>query len=130
MNSIIAITYAFMLGVCPLQAMGFGTNYEEFVDPTHASFEIGVDLYDCVKLYAGEETYQIKDGSLFNWLPYTQSYWVGASFHKEVSDSMKLSVGITHKCQHPVDAWGIQLSDYNYACTEIYVGIDGKFEVF
>ena len=93
-------------------------------------FELGVDILDCVKLYAGEETFQIMGGSLFNWLPYTQSYFVGAEFHKEFSEKLNLMAGVRHKCQHPCEAWNKQKSNFNSTRTEIYVGVSGKINIF
>lgn len=130
MNNFLAITYAFMLGLCPYDEVGLNRTVEHFDNATHAQFELGIDVIDCVKLYAGEETLQIPNGSLFNWFPYTQNYFVGVEYHKDFSEKLNLSVGIKHNCQHPCKAWGEQKSTFDCARTEIYVGVSGKIETF
>lgn len=130
MNSLLAITYAFMLGFCPIDSVGTNGTVECFNDATHVQFELGVDIFDCVKLYAGEETLQTPCGSLFNWFPYTQSYFVSAEFHKDFSEKLNLSLGIRHNCQHPCEAWEEQKSTFNCARTEIYLKFSGKVNIF
>ena len=130
MNNFLAITYAFMLGFCPYDDVGCNETFEHFEDPTHVQFELGVDVFDCVKVYAGEETLQIMNGNLFSWLPYTQSYFVGAEFHKDFSEKLTLNAGVKHNCQHPCKSWNKQKSTFNCARTEIYLGVSGKVDIF
>lgn len=130
MNSFLAITYAFMLAYCPSHNIGLGKGYEYHKNPTHVSFQLGLDLFDCVHAYAGEETFQVMDNSLLNWFPYSQSYWVGLEYHKSFSDALNLKVGVSHKCQHPIEVGGKHISDYNVAITELYIGVEGKFDIF
>lgn len=130
MNNFLAITYAFMLGFCPYDEVGTNGNIERFDNATHVQFELGIDILDCVKLYAGEETLQIMADSLFNWIPYTQNYFVGAEFHKDFSEKLNLRAGIRHSCQHPCESWGKQKSTFNCARTEIYIGVSGKVNIF
>lgn len=130
MNNFLAITYAFMLGVCPNPSFGFSDRYEKYECPTHVEYQLGVELFNCVELYTGEETFQVEYENLFNWYPFTQSYWLGVEYHKEFDKKLTVTTGVVHKCQHPVNTWGVQLSDYNYAKTELYVGVSGKFDVF
>lgn len=126
----LAITYAFMLGFCPIDSFGTDGTVECFNDTTHVQFELGVDVLDCVKIYAGEETFQTMNGSLFSWCPYTQSYFVGMEYHKDFGENLALSTGIRHDCQHPCDAWGKQKSTFNSAKTELYLGVSGKIKIF
>lgn len=129
MNGFLAITYAFMLAYCPYHDISVD-GYTEFRNnPTHASFEIGLELFDCVNVYTGAETYQFAC-KLTDWQPYTQSYWIGAEYNKTFGEKFNLSVGYKHKCQHPVECWKIQPSTYNYCCSELYVGIEGKVDIF
>ena len=130
MNNFLAITYAFMLGFCPYDNVGTNETLESFKDATHVQFELGVDILDCVKLYTGEETLQVMDESLFNWKPYTQTYFLGAEFHKDFNEKLTLNAGIKHNCQHPCNSWGEQKSTFNCARTEIYIGVSGKINIF
>lgn len=130
MNNLLAITYAFMLGFCPYDEVGFNKTFERFDNATHVQFELGVDVIDCVKFYAGEETLQTKCSSIFDWFPYTQSYFVGMEYHKDLGEKLTLRAGVKHNCQHPCKAWGEQNSKFNSARTEIYLGVSGKVEIF
>ena len=130
MNGLLAITYAFMLGFCPYDNNGIEKTIEHFDNATHVQFELGIDVLDCVKFYAGEETLQTMDGSLFNWFPYTQNYFVGMEYHKDFNEKLTLKAGVKHNCQHPCEAWGEQNSTFNSARTEIYLGVSGKIEIF
>ena len=130
MNSLLAITYAFMLSYCPVHAVGMNDVWERHQDPTHVSFQLGLDLFDCVNVYAGEDTFQVINDSVLSWRPYSQSYWVGLEYHKSFSDSLNLKVGVSHKCQHPLYTWRGKISDYNLAITELYIGVEGKFDIF
>lgn len=126
----LAITYAFMLGFCPHEEVGVNKTMERFVNATHVQFELGVDILDRVKLYAGEETLQIPNDSIFNWCPYTQNYFAGIEYHKDFGEKLALRAGIKHNCQHPCDAWGKQKSTFNSARTEVYVGVSGIVNIF
>lgn len=133
MNSFLALTYAFMLSYCPIHEVGLNDALECHQEPTHVSLELGLDLFDCVHVYTGEETFQVMYDGLFCWCPYSQSYWVGLEYHKDFSDALNLKVGVTHKCQHPLNAWSQKtekISDYNFAITELYIGVEGKFDLF
>ena len=130
MNNFLAISYAFMLGFCPYDEVGINETIERFDNATHVQFELGVDLLDCVKFYAGEETLQTMEGSLFNWYPYTQSYFVGMEYHKDFGEKLALRAGIKHNCQHPCEVWGLQKSTFNSARTELYLGFSGKVNIF
>lgn len=136
MNGFLAITYAFMLAYCP--CYNVGTGYESYTgcademnsNLTYASFQLGIKLFNCLDIYAGEETYQKKDGTIFNWKPLTQAYLIGAEYTKEINEKFILKTGIRHACQHPVDSWGEQESVYNMAYTKIYVAVEGKIDIF
>lgn len=130
MRGILAITYAFMLSYCPYQQIGFNRDVETYYNPTHTAFEIGLDLFDCVNFFAGEETYQSMHKSVISWNPYTQNYWLGVEYHKTFNEKLSLKAGYKHTCQHPLNCWDGQLSAYNYACSELYVGIEGKIDLF
>lgn len=130
MNNILAITYAFMLAYCPMQQFGMGKTVEDFNEPTHAVYQLGLDFFDCVSLIGGEETYQVADGGWDNWQPYTQSYWLKLEYHKTFNEKLTFRTGFKHKCQHSVECWGEQLSNFNYSCSEIYMGIEGKIDLF
>ena len=130
MNSILAITYAFMLSYCPYHNVGLKNIEENHQAPTHVSFQVGLDLFDCVNLYAGEESFQVMNGTVLSWKPYSQSYWIGLEYHKSFSDALNLKVGVSHKCQHPVSSWREKISSYDFGITEIYIGVEGKFDIF
>ena len=130
MSNVLAVTYAFMLAFCPMHDIGIADKSENYNNPTHASFQIGLEAFDCLDLYAGEETYQVMDANIFSWNPYTQSYWLGIEYHKAFNDRLKLHAGVMHKCQHPVDCWNKQKSSYNMAVTELYITVEGKIRVF
>ena len=130
MNNILAITYAFLLGFCPYDEVGVERNLECFDNTTHVQFELGVYIIDCVKFYAGEETLQTMADNLFDWFPYTQSYFVGMEYHKDFGEKLSLKAGVRHNCQHPCEAWGEQNSTFNSARTEIYLGVSGKINIF
>lgn len=130
MNNFLAITYAFMLGFCPVDQFGTNKSVESYENTTHTQFELGIDLFNSVHLYGGEETFQSAHSSLFNWYPYTQSYWVGAEYHKTFNEKFSLIAGMNHRCQHPVDTWTEQVSTFNSSRTEIYIKLSGKVDIF
>lgn len=130
MNGFLAITYAFMLAYCPYYNVAIGQTEEKYNNPTYASIQIGVELFDCVNLYASEETYQVSNIGIVSWLPYTQSYWVGIEYHKKFNDKLTLKTGYKHMCQHPTNCWETQLSNYNISYSQLYVGIEGKVDIF
>jgi len=131
MSNFLAITYAFMLAYCPYYNMSMGKEaWEDKSDATHVEFQLGLDICGCVNLYAGEETYQVSKEGLTSWQPFTQSYWLGAEYHKDFNDKLMLKAGVRHICQHPVSCWSVQLSKYNKATTELYLGIEGRFDIF
>jgi hypothetical protein len=130
MNNFLAITYAFILAYCPCDNYGIGMTQETYRNSTHVRFEVGLQIIDHINLYAGEETLQVSDKHIFDWLPYTQSYYVGMEYEHKFTEGLNLKAGIRHKCQHPVDGWGCQLSQFNHAITEVYLGVSGKINVF
>ena len=134
MNTILAITYSFFLSYMPVHDITtstskFPTGLEKFKNTTHVEFTLGIDVFDIVHIYCGEETYQ-KPITFFDYCPYRQSYLIGIEGHKEFNDSFKIKGGIRHKGVHPVNCWGKQLSTSNEASTEIYIDISGKFNLF
>lgn len=131
MNNFLAITYAFMLAYSPSHNIGMGAkNAEYYEHETHVVMEVGLELFNCVNLYAGEETYQVPEQNIFNWCPYTQSYWLGAEYEARFNEKLNLKAGIRHKCQHPVECWQVQKSKYDNAYTELYVSVQGKVNLF
>lgn len=130
MNNFLAITYAFMLAYCPEYGVSIDNNTEAYREATHTSFQLGVEVFDCVHIYCGEETYQLPNGSIFSWKPFTQAYWLGAEYRKSFNGKVKLSTGIRHKCQHPLNPCNGQLSHFDQSNTELYVGIEGKVDIF
>lgn len=130
MNSFLAITYAFMLAYCPEYGLGINKEAEVYREATHVSFQLGVELFDCVSLYGGEETYQIVNRNIFDWLPFTQAYWVGAEYHKTFNERISLKTGIKHRCQHPLNVCNTQLSHFDHSYTKLYIGVEGKIDIF
>ena len=130
MNSLLAITYAFFISYCPYHAIGMGKNADYYRSPTHVEFELGATLFDCVNVYAGEETFQVSDGTILSWLPYSQSYWLGLEYEKSFNDVLIVNAGVKHKCQHPMNCADRQLSNYNSAVTELYIKLSGKIPLF
>lgn len=130
MNNFLAITYAFMLGFCPYDDVGTNETVECFKNATHVQFELGIDAFECVKVYAGEETFQTMNENLFSWFPYTQSYFVGMEFHKELGEKLSIAGGVKHNCQHPLNSWSKQHSTFNSSRTELYLKVSGKINIF
>lgn len=129
MNTILAVTYAFMLGFMPCDWTGTPDNRIIHKNATHVKYEIGLDLFDCVHLYTGEDTKQTPV-TLFNWYPYTQKYYVGAEYHKTFNEAFTLKAGVRHECNHPVSCWGAQTDKYNDSATEFYIGFYGKVDIW
>ena len=130
MNSLLAITYAFFISYCPYHIIGMDKNIEDYRSPTHAEFELGTTLFDCVNIFAGEETFQVCDNSVLSWSPYSQSYWFGVEYEKSFNDKLVVNAGVKHKCQHPVSCYNRQPSNYNNAITELYIKLSGKIQLF
>jgi hypothetical protein len=133
MNNFLAITYAFMLGFCPVDSVAIDSvdirQVDNVYNSTHVQFELGAELFDSVRFYAGEETLQVAYDSLFNWFPYTQSYWIGLEYYKDFSDKLSFKAGVSHKCQHPLKVFDIKYSVLNMARTEIYMSISGRIGI-
>ena len=130
MNSFLAVTYALMLAYCPYDNYRVGTIQEKYQNATHAQIEIGLQIFDCINAYAGEETFQIPNEGITNWTPYTQSYYIGIEYEYKFVEGLSLKAGIKHECQHPVNSWREQLSQFDHATTEVYLGASGKIDVF
>lgn len=130
MNTFLAITYSFLLSFCPQDEIGLGRVSINPKNATRVQYELGLDLFDCVRIYTGEETLQCPKGNIFNWYPYTNAYFLGLEYHHEFDEKLNLSAGVSHRCQHPVYTWGVQNSDFNSARTEIYINISGKLDIF
>ena len=131
MDSILAITYSFLLSFMPYHTLSLDmVQGEYYKNSTHVQFELGLDVKDMFRFYGGEETYQLPYPTIFSNYPYTQTYWIGAEFHKEFNDGFNLKFGVNHKCKHPLNCWNEQLSNSNEAYTEIYIDISGKIKVF
>lgn len=130
MNNFLAITYAFMLAFCPYDNIGIGEIEELNRNLTDVTIQIGIELFDSLKLYAEEETRQTAGVDLFNWRPYTQVYSLGAEYNKSFNDSFEFYTGVYHKCQHPVACWEKPKSEFNGAYTAFYIGIKGKVDIF
>lgn len=130
MNTILAITYTFLLSFCPYDNIGVGNNSTHHDNATHVQYELGADLFNTVRLFTGEETYQVPFSDFFSWTPYSQVYYVGVEYHHEFDEKLSVSAGATHTCQHPLNVWGTQKSDFNRGKTEIYVKVSGKLDIF
>ena len=130
MNTILAITYSFFLSYIPVHSVSLGTNKEVYENSTHVEFSLGVDVFDIVHVYCGEETYQVPCDSIFDFYPYRQSYLIGIEGHKKFNDSFKIKGGIKHKCTHPLNCWNKQYSNLNESKTEIYIDVSGKLNIF
>lgn len=135
MDSIIAITYSFLLTFMPYHHIAISENkVEKHQNPTHVEMQLGVDLFDFVHFYASEETYQVPVGNLkddtFEFFPYRQSYYLGVELHKKFNDSFEITGGVGHKCMHPPLCWNQSMSISNEAYTEIYVNVSGKIKAF
>ena len=130
MNSILAVTYSFFLSFIPLHDISVGNAVEKYQNATKTELEIGLDLFDCVHFYAGEGTWQVPDRNIFNWQPYTQRYYLGVEYHKDINEKLQIKVGLMHSCQHAVESWQVKLSEFNEAYTQLYVGFKGKVNLF
>lgn len=129
MNTLLALTYCFMLACTPYENIGLGETQESYEKATHVQYELGLDIAEHFHLYTGEETKQVPVGSLFNWRPYTQAYYVGAEAHYDFSEALKLKAGVVHRCEHPTASWGEKLSSYDRAYTEFYLNVSGKIKL-
>lgn len=130
MNTFLAITYSFLLSFCPYDSVGFSTASIRQENATRVEFELGLDLFGMVRLYTGEETMQVADPNIFDWFPYSQAYFIGAEYHHEFDEKLCLSAGVSHRCQHPISAWGKRKTLFNSTRTEIYIKISGKLDIF
>ena len=130
MNNILAITYAFVLAYCPYHNMEVGNVKEKHSNATYVSVQLGIELFECVSFYATEETFQVSNEGIVNWNPYSQSYWVGVEYHKKFNNKLIVKTGYKHMCQHPLNDWKTQLSNYNISYSQLYIGIEGKIDIF
>lgn len=128
MKSLLTIYYLFTVAFLPRQEL-MTDKIERYDNTTHVEFELGVDVYNMVRVFAGEETFQMPE-SIVEYTPYRQAYWVGLEYHKEFNDKLNLEFGIQHKCTHPVNSWKEQLSKDNETFTEVYLTLSGKIGVF
>lgn len=128
MKSWLVITYFFAFAFLPKQELTSATP-EVYDNSTHVEFELSADVYNMIRIFGGEETYQMPEDDL-SFTPYRQAYWIGLEYHKEFKDSLSLRFGIQHKCTHPVNCWERQLSKNNEDFTEIYVSLSGKVTIF
>lgn len=128
-NSLLAITYSFTLGYLPSHDTTQLTGYKKHYNGTEVQFELGADLLDHFLVYAGEQTYQTPDKSLFDWEPYQQTYYLGAEFHWEFEEKLNLKLGVKHSCTHPIDCWSKNNESRNEALTELYFGISGRIKL-
>ena len=130
MNTILAITYSFFLSYIPVHDITSLVKDEKYKNSTHVEFSLGIDIFDVLHVYCGEETYQIPSSPILNFQPYRQSYLIGIEGHKEFNDSFKIKGGVKHKCTHPINCWGSQLSKSDESNTEIYIDVSGKLKIF
>lgn len=129
MNTFLALTYSFMLGFMPLDEFTSTKGTVVMNNATHVSYELGLDVLECVHLFTGEETWQVPEGSA-NWRPYRQKYFLGAEYYKEFNEALNLKVGIRHDCAHPIAPWNKSYVSSDMSATEMYVRIEGKFDLW
>lgn len=130
MPSFLAITYAFFLAYMPQHNFSTEqTKMQQYNNATQVGYEIGADLFDCVRLYTGEETKQYPI-NITNWCPYTQEYYLGAEYHKMFNEQLGIKMGVHHRCAHPVFSWNSEANAYNSSITSIYLSIEGRIPVF
>ena len=130
MPSFLAITYAFFLSYMPCHEFSIERNkMQRYTNATQVGYEIGIDLFDCVHLYTGEETKQYPI-NIASWWPYTQGYYLGVEYHKIFNEQLGIKVGLQHRCDHPVTCWGEEENNYNAAVTSIYLSVEGRIPVF
>ena len=128
MKDLLVIYYLFAFAFLPKQELT-SKQTEVYNNTTHIEFELSADVYNMIRVFGGEETYQLPEKNLsFN--PYRQAYWIGLEYHKEFNNSLSLRFGVQHKCTHPVNSWEKQLSKNNEDFTEIYVSLSGRVKVF
>ena len=131
MDTILAITYSFLLSFMPLHNVSLEKYGNSYKNATHVKFEFGLDFKDTIRIYGGEETYQVPYPDIFNCYPYRQTYQLGIEFHKEFNDSFNVKFGVNHSCTHPVNCWYTVLCNTNEGVSaEIYIDISGKVKVF
>ena len=129
MNTLLALTYSFFLATMPYDSVGLKGKQEFHQNATLATYELGVKIADHVHLYTGESTKQIIYDSMFNWLPYQQTYYVGVEYCHDFSKQLELKAGVKHECSHPANCWNIQESTFNSAYTEWYIRIGGEISL-
>lgn len=129
MNTILALTYSFMLGFMPFDEFTSTRGTVDMYNATHVSYELGMDIFECVHLFTGEETWQTAESSI-NWCPYRQKYFLGAEYHKEFNEALNLKIGIRHDCAHPIAPWNKSYISSDMSATEMYVKIEGRFDLW
>lgn len=128
--SFLAITYAFFLSYMPYYEYSVEqNNVQRYTNATQVGYEIGIDLFDCVRIYTGEETKQYPL-NIVSWCPYTQEYCLGIEYHKVFNEQLGIKLGLQHKCEHPVVSWTREVNEYNSAVTSIYLGVEGRVPIF
>ena len=128
--SFLAITYSFFLSYMPYYNYAVDQNkVQRHTNSTRVGYDLRADLFDCVHLYTGENAnqYPVKFTS---WCPYTQEYYLGAEYPKTFKKQLGITVGVQHRCIHPVVSWGVTSNEYNSGVTSAYLSVEGRIPVF
>ena len=126
MNTLLALTYSFLLATMPSDNVGLKGEREAHRNATQVTYELGLKIADTVHLYTGEETKQTMAEGIFNWLPYQQTYYLGAEYCHSFSQRFELKAGVKHECSHPANCWDVQESTFDSAYTQWYIKLSGE----
>lgn len=129
MKSLLALVYLFSASWIPFSDYGMKDFTVSYKDTTSVNFELGLELYDFVKVYGGEKTYQSKEKDL-SFSVYEQQYYCGIDCHYAFSESMKLSAGLYRQCTHPLNAWDEPYGCNDSASLDVYIQLEGKIKLF
>lgn len=129
MSNFLAIVYAFGLSYMPMNNVGYNDKIFNYENSTRIEFELGLQFFNMFTLYGGENTEQVPDGNVFNWMPYNQEYYVGLKFEKSIK-SMNVLLDMKRSCSHPINCWGETKGTVNKSRFEITFKVSGKIDIF
>lgn len=128
MPTFLAVVYMFGASYLPFDSKGMEGIIQNKQETTQVEFMLGIDLFDCFTVYGGERTRQ-EMVSAFNFFPYEQKYYCGATLHVDFYDAMKVEAGILRSCSHPTHCWGREKGAFDSAELEISFTVSGRIKV-
>ena len=133
LNKPISMRTVFEIGYLPYETYEFddstykNKHYYNLID-TSLSFDITfIDLIGVDFGFKSEEDYYYFDGTLPNFSPLFQNYYVDI-YGQYKWKLMLFRIGIFHECQHPLELWGKKPNfELNYARSKIYFRTEVKY---